>query len=136
VVEEHRHEFGLDGWRQFLNGISSLFFFDRRVRRGPSDFTWARISCLLMTGISRSTGSFGASCVAVERLGMGRYFNAKERSFTPLLDGDFLGLNNTDPFDFPARLNGPGCNSAVNPGTLILYQARMFCFSEHSQPTR
>jgi len=23
---------------QFLNGISSLFFFDRRLRRGPSDF--------------------------------------------------------------------------------------------------
>jgi len=32
------------------------------------------------------------------------------------MDGDLLGLNNSDPFDFPARLPGPGCQSAVNPG--------------------
>jgi hypothetical protein len=32
------------------------------------------------------------------------------------LGGDPLGQNNSDPFDVPNRLSGPGCGSLVNPG--------------------
>jgi hypothetical protein len=32
-----------------------------------------------------------------------------------LIGGDPLGLNNTDPFDYPDRLTGSGCGSGVNP---------------------
>ncbi len=37
--------------------------------------------------------------------------------FSPLISGDPLGLNSADPFDFPNRLNTPGCQgNPVNPG--------------------
>ena len=48
--------------------------------------------------------------------------------FTPLIGGDPLGLNNSDPYAFPNRLTGPGCNSAVNAGNPQNY-VNLSCFS-------
>jgi hypothetical protein len=36
--------------------------------------------------------------------------------FTAILGGDPLGLNSSDPWAYPNRLAGSGCNSLVNPG--------------------
>jgi len=47
--------------------------------------------------------------------------------FTPVIGGDPLGLNNSAAFDFPDRLNLPGCNNPVNPGNPIHY-IRTQCF--------
>ncbi|MGH9772832.1 MAG: hypothetical protein ACRD4Q_14225, partial [Candidatus Acidiferrales bacterium] len=41
--------------------------------------------------------------------------------------GDPLGLNNSDPFDYPNRLAGPGCQSLVNPGNVNNY-LKLNCF--------
>jgi hypothetical protein len=47
--------------------------------------------------------------------------------FTPLIGGDPLGQNNTDPFDYPARLPGSSCGSLVNPGNPNNY-VNLACF--------
>ena len=49
--------------------------------------------------------------------------------FTPLLGGggDPLGELGNDPFDYPNRLSGPGCNTAVNPGNPSNY-IKLSCF--------
>jgi hypothetical protein len=55
--------------------------------------------------------------------------------FTPTFgtDGDPLGLNSSDPWDFPNRLGGPGCNSLVNPGNPNNY-IKTQCFSVPAAP--
>ena len=103
---------------QFLNGISSLFFFDRRVRRGPSDFNVGQNLVLTYDwNIPSPRGISGILAWPLSGWEWGGILTVQGGvPFTPLLDGDLLGLNNTDPFDFPARLSGSGCGSAVNPG--------------------
>jgi hypothetical protein len=42
--------------------------------------------------------------------------------FTPIIGGDPLGMNSTDTTDYPNRIkNGPGCQTAVNPGNVNSY---------------
>jgi Carboxypeptidase regulatory-like domain/TonB-dependent Receptor Plug Domain len=108
---------------QFLNGISSLFFFDRRVRRGPSDFNVGQNLVLTYDwNIPTPRGVSGLLAWPLSGWEWGGILTAQGGvPFTPLLDGDLLGLNNTDPFDFPARLPGPGCQSGVNPGNPANY---------------
>jgi hypothetical protein len=48
--------------------------------------------------------------------------------FTPLIGGDPLGQNSTDPFDYPNRLRGGGCNSLINPGNVNDY-IKLSCFA-------
>ena len=48
--------------------------------------------------------------------------------FTPLIAGDPLGQRSAAPFDFPNRLTGPGCDSAVNPGNPVQY-IKTQCFA-------
>ncbi len=55
--------------------------------------------------------------------------------FTPLIGGDPLGLKTSYPFDFPDRVIGPGCVSAVNPGNPLHY-IKTQCFSFPSPATR
>jgi hypothetical protein len=56
--------------------------------------------------------------------------------FTPTFgtDGDPLGLNSSDPWDYPNRLNGPDCGSLVKPGNPNHY-IRTECFAVPSAPS-
>ena len=45
-----------------------------------------------------------------------------------LISGDLLGLNNTDPYDYPDRVKGAGCGSGVNPGNPTNY-VKLNCFT-------
>jgi len=103
---------------QFLNGISSLFFFDRKLRRGPSDFNVDQNLVLTYDwNIPTPRGVSGLLAWPLSGWEWGGIVTVQGGvPFTPLFDGDFLGLNNGDPFDFPVRLKGPGCKSGVNPG--------------------
>ena len=47
---------------------------------------------------------------------------------TPVIGGDPLGENNGSPNDFPDRLRGPGCGSAVNSGSVNNY-IKLNCFA-------
>jgi hypothetical protein len=48
--------------------------------------------------------------------------------FTVLVSGDPLGQSNTDPFQYPDRIKGPGCETAVNPGDVNEY-VKLQCFA-------
>jgi Carboxypeptidase regulatory-like domain/TonB-dependent Receptor Plug Domain len=48
--------------------------------------------------------------------------------FTVTIPGDPLGENNGDPFQYPDRSYGPGCKTAVNPGSPSNY-VKLQCFS-------
>jgi hypothetical protein len=50
-------------------------------------------------------------------------------------DGDPLGLNSSDPWDYPQRLTGPGCDSLVNPGNPNQY-IKTQCFSLPIAPSQ
>ena len=59
----------------------------------------------------------------------GGSFHCVQRSTVyTVLAGDPLGLNSTDPWSFPDRLNGPGCQSLVNPGNVQNY-LKVQCFN-------
>jgi hypothetical protein len=53
--------------------------------------------------------------------------------FTPLIGGDPLGLNSTDPFAYPNRLKGSGCQTAVSPGNVNDY-INLSCFTLPTAP--
>ena len=115
---------------QFQNGISTLFFFDQRVRRGLSDFnvkhtltvsyTWDVPSPKNWTGpLGWAAGGWEFGGILQANTGV---------PFTPTIGGDPLGMNNTDPFDFPNYV--PGCNP-VQGGTSYL---NLKCFALPTQP--
>ena len=52
-----------------------------------------------------------------------------------MIGGDPLGLKSAYPFDFPDRIFGPGCESAVNPGNPVHY-IKTQCFSFPTPATR
>ena len=43
-------------------------------------------------------------------------------------DGDPLGLNSSDPYDYPNLLGGPGCQTLTNPGNVATY-IKTQCFA-------
>jgi hypothetical protein len=55
--------------------------------------------------------------------------------FTAIVAGDALGLNSSVPYNYPDRLNLPGCNTPVNPGNPNAY-IKLSCFAAPSPATR
>jgi hypothetical protein len=55
--------------------------------------------------------------------------------FTPLIAGDALGLNSTNTWDYPDRLDMPGCANPVNPGNPNGY-IKLSCFAAPFPATR
>jgi hypothetical protein len=95
---------------QFLNGISSLYFFDSRVRRGPSDFN---VPQNFVASYNWQVPSFkGVSGIlgwASSGWEFGGILQANSGTpFTATIAPDPLGENNNDPIDFPDFVRG--CN--------------------------
>lgn len=65
----------------------------------------------------------------------GIYQRSTGLPFTPETGGDPLGLKSPYPFDFPDRIFGPGCKSAVNPGNPVNY-VKTQCFLFPTPATR
>jgi hypothetical protein len=95
---------------QFKNGLSSLFFFDPKLRRGPSDFNQTHNVVISYTweipnpkelprvlGWAASGWEFG-----------GIFQASTGMPFTAIIAGDPLGVNSTDTFNFPNIVHG--CN--------------------------
>jgi hypothetical protein len=55
--------------------------------------------------------------------------------FTPTIAGDALGLNSSVAYDFPDRLDLPGCGNPVNPGRPANY-IKLSCFAAPAPATR
>jgi hypothetical protein len=122
---------------EYTNGLSSLPWYDLKSIRGVSDFNIGRT--LVINGVwqvpSPKSLSGPATWVtngwelgAIYKVSDGTPFTA-----TFGTDGDPQGLNSSDPWAFPNRLTGPGCNSLVNPGNPNNY-IKTQCFAIPSAP--
>jgi hypothetical protein len=126
----------------FTNSISSLFFFDPKLRRGLADFNvaqnltvnfgWTLPSAKAFKGpVATVLGGWELGGVVSARTGL---------PFTPNLGGqgngaagDPLGLNNSDPFDYPNRITSGDCKNPTNPGSVTNY-LKLNCFTLPTAP--
>ncbi|MCU1312554.1 MAG: TonB-dependent receptor plug [Acidobacteriaceae bacterium] len=126
----------------FGNSISSLFLFNpnlsaSRLRRGLSDFNVAHnlvINYLFV--LPGPTSANHALAFVASGWELGGVMQASSGvPFTPIISGDPLGLNSTDPYDYPDRLAGGGCKTATNAGNIAHY-IKTECFAFPSPSTR
>jgi hypothetical protein len=120
------------GGDQFSNSPSSLpFWFDAKLRRAVSDFNLGKN--FVLSGVWDMPGPqslHGVAGWAVNGWQLGTVFEASSGApFTVVLAGDPLGLNSTDPWDYPDRVAGAGCSSLVNPGNPNQY-IKTQCFTQ------
>jgi hypothetical protein len=93
---------------QFRNGLSSLPFFDPRIRRGPSDFNQTHNLVVSYTWEVPSPKELPRVLGwAASGWEFGGIFQASTGvPFTPTIAPDPLGINSTDPFDYPNIVHG------------------------------
>jgi hypothetical protein len=116
---------------QFANSPSSLpLWFDPRTRRGPSDFNLSQdgVISLLWDTPQLNDGPAALRWAANGWQAGSIYQAASGAPFSVLIAGDPLGMNSTDPWDYPDRVSNPGCASLVNPGQPNNY-VKLQCFS-------
>jgi hypothetical protein len=114
----------------FSNSIPSLYWFCKSCRRGLSDYNVAQtlvINYLWNVPSPKRWGAIGSHVLGGWELG-GILTAETGVPITPVIGGDPLGLNSTDPWAFPNRLTGPGCGSDVNPGNPNSY-IKLNCFA-------
>jgi outer membrane receptor protein involved in Fe transport len=118
----------------YVNSISSsLYYFDEHQRRSLAD-TDIRHN-LVISGeytVPSPAGLHGALKGVASGWQFGGILTVQSGlPFTPLISGDGVGENNTDPFDYPVRLNTPGCGSLINPGNVDNYiKTQCFAFQQ------
>lgn len=125
------------GGDTFLNSISSLPYFNPALRRGPSDFNVTNNVVISYNWMLPSAKGLPAALnlvLAGWQLG-GVVQLSSGIPFTVNIDpsSDPLGLGSTDTWDFPDRVNGPGCSSLVNPGHVNDY-IKTQCFTIPAAP--
>jgi len=115
---------------QFRNSISTLLWFCTKCKRALSDtdlrhalsvnYDW-NIPTPVSFAVPAKTilGNWEVGGILTMQTGT---------PFTVLLSGDPLGQGNTDPFQYPDRTKGPGCETAVNPGNVNEY-VKLQCFT-------
>ena len=120
----------------FQNSVRRLFF-DARSGRGLADFD-VRHNFILnyIWELPVPHTSSSALNWALGGWQWGGIFHASSGvPFTPQIGGDPLGMLSQGTFDFPDRLTGPGCESAINPGNPVNY-IRNQCFVFPNPGTR
>ena len=123
---------------QFANSLSSLPFYDLGAIQGPSDFNVGRTFVVnAIWDVPTPKSWTGIPQLVLGGWELGGIFTASDGvPFTATwgTDGDPQGLNSSDPYDFPNRLTGPGCNSLVNPGNPNNY-VKTQCFAIPAAPS-
>ncbi len=92
----------------FGNSVPSLDWFNPRLSRGPSDFNIGKLwvtSAVWELPNPVSSNSFAWAAKGWELGGIYRLDSGVP--FTPLIGGDPLGKNSSDPWDYPNRV--PNC---------------------------
>jgi hypothetical protein len=114
----------------FANSISNLFWFDSRLRRAVSDFNISQNLVANFTwNLPAPSVSSGALGWAASGWQLGGVFQTRTGlPFTPLIGGDPLGTKDATPIDFPDRITGGDCSTAVNPGNPAHY-INVNCFA-------
>ena len=120
---------------QTINGISSIFVFNPSLSHGLCDFNSGAVFTLNALWSIPVPASFtGIARGVLGGWQMGGIFTAADGvPFTPFTAPDPMGLNNSDPFAYPDRLTGPGCQSLLNPGNVNNY-IKLNCFSNPVAP--
>jgi hypothetical protein len=119
------------------NAIGSLPWYDLKSIRGLSDYNIGRVFVINGTWdlptLKSAPAVLGWAANGWELGGILKVSDGPP--FTPTFgtDGDPLGLNSTDPWDFPDRLTGPGCQSLINPGNPNNY-VKTQCFAIPTAP--
>jgi hypothetical protein len=121
----------------YTNTISSLPLFDARIRKAPSDFD---VRHTLSVNSIWEVPAWRTSVQPLAWLESGWQLGtiwqtASGLPFTPTISGDALGLNSSIPYDFPDRLNLPGCGNPINPGNPVSY-IKLECFAAPTPITR
>jgi hypothetical protein len=114
----------------FVNSVSSLFYFCKSCRRSLSDFNVAHavvVNYFWDVPTPKNWGIIGSHVLGGWEVG-GIFKAQTGVPFTPIIAGDPLGLNSTDPWAFADRLAGPGCSNPVNPGNPNNY-IKLNCFA-------
>ena len=118
----------------YQNSLSSLPFFESLNRLAPCDFNithnfvgnwiWDIPSPKSASRIkSRLEGGWELGGIITASTGS---------PFTPILSGDPLGQNSSDPFDFPNRI--PGCNPVAANYRSTLQYLNLSCFTPAAAP--
>jgi hypothetical protein len=121
---------------QFLNSVFNLPWFDTSVNRGLSDFDIRHNGVFnAIWQVPSPRDADGVRWLVSGWQVGGIYQVSSGLPFTPMIGGNPLGLQTAYPFDFPDRVFGAGCESAVNPGNPVNY-IRTPCFSFPTPATR
>ncbi|HEV2387050.1 MAG TPA: TonB-dependent receptor [Candidatus Acidoferrales bacterium] len=114
----------------FDNSQTELPYFNPKLSRAASDFDVRQnLVVNYLWRIPNAPASFGMAAWPLRGWTWGGILQARTGvPFTPLIGGDPLGLNSSLSFDYPDRLSGPGCGSAVNPGSVHYIKTQCFAF--------
>ena len=113
----------------FQNSIPSLHWYDLRLTKAVSDYNIGRTLSLSTTWELPGPKESNLARWLLGGWEVGGILTAHDgMPITPLIAGDPLGQNSTDPWAFPNRLRGPGCGSLVNPGNVHNY-IKAQCFT-------
>jgi hypothetical protein len=115
---------------QFANSVLNWFPFDPKLRRGLSDSDITHNLTANLSWIMPTSNSLtGPAGWAVNGWQLGAIFQARTGiPFTPQFGGDPLGEATGDGIDFPDRVRGSGCGSAVNSQNADNY-LKLNCFT-------
>jgi hypothetical protein len=123
----------------FSNGLSSLPWYDINSNRGLSDFDIRRTVMFSATWQVPEPKSWsGPARWVTSGWELGTIFKANDGApFTATwgTSGDPQLMGSGDPWAFPDRLTGPGCQSLVNPGNPNNY-IKTECFTVPSAPNQ
>jgi len=121
----------------FVNSISSLPWFNLKLNRAVSDFNVGRTVVISGTWQVPDRKSLsGPAAWIANGWELGTIFKANDGapfSATFGSDGDPQGLNSADPWAFPNRLTGAGCQTLTNPGNPNNY-IKTQCFAVPTAP--
>jgi len=121
---------------QFVNSIQNLPWFDTSLNRGSSDFDIRHNAVFnVIWQVPAPRDAAGVHWFASGWQIGGIYQVSSGLPFTPIIGGDPLGLQTSYPYDFPDRIVGAGCESAVNPGNPVHY-IKTQCFTFPNPSTR
>jgi hypothetical protein len=121
----------------YTNTVSNLPVFDPRLLKAVSDFD---VPQNLVVSGTWELPSPGNGWKPFTRFAKGWQLGtllqvSSGLPFTAISAGDPLGLNSSAAYDFPDRLNLPGCGNPVNPGNPTDY-IKLSCFAAPSPATR
>lgn len=118
----------------FSNSIPNMFYFDKALRYGPSDFNIGQSLVINYTWILPSPKlSMAATNWALGGWQLGGVITAQTGlPFNALIGGEPLGYN-AEEFDFMNRVKTGGCATGVNPGNPNDYM-NLNCFTLPTAP--